>query len=66
MWRAVAETLRAGPLSLPWPNLASFDPVAAALCVAAALLLFRLQFGVIRTLVACAALGVGAGLLGFA
>ena len=58
------ETLRLGPLSLPWPNLASFDPVAATLCVAAAILLFRLKFGVIRTLLACAALGVGAGLAG--
>jgi chromate transporter len=63
VFRAV-DTLRLGPLALPWPDLTSFDPVAAALCVVAALLLFRLKLGVIKTLLACAALGIGAGLLG--
>ena len=58
------DTLEAGPLRLPWPNLSSFDPVAALLCVLAALMLFRFKFGIIRTLVACAALGAVAGLTG--
>jgi len=50
-------TLHAGPLALPWPSLASFDPAAAALALAAALMLFRLRLGVPVTLALCAALG---------
>ena len=58
------DTLRLGPLSLPWPDAASFDPTAAVLCIVAALLLFRLRFGIIRVLLICAILGIVAGLAG--
>ncbi|MEM9248340.1 MAG: chromate efflux transporter [Pseudomonadota bacterium] len=35
-------TLRTGPIAMPWPALASFDPIAALLCViATGLLLWR-------------------------
>ncbi len=51
-------TLRAGPLALPWPEFSSFDPVAAGLCVVAAVLLLRLRIGMIPTLAICGALGL--------
>lgn len=52
------RTLRSGPLVLPSPDLASFDPLAAGLCVVAALLLLRLKLGIISTLAICGALGL--------
>ena len=58
------DMLRLGPLSVPWPDVNSFDPTALVLCLVAALLLIGMKQGIIRTLLACAALGIGAGLLG--
>jgi chromate transporter len=63
MFRSVG-TVEAGPLRLPWPHLPSFDPVATALCVLAAVMLFRFRLGIVRTLIACALLGAAAGLAG--
>lgn len=51
-------TVRAGPLSLTLPNPASIDLPAALLTAIAALLLFKLRFGVPATLAACAVLGL--------
>ena len=45
-------------LSLELPVLRSLDPVAALLSLAALIAVFRLRFGVIRVLLACAAAGL--------
>ncbi len=54
------ETVSAGPLHLLWPDWASIDPVALALTLLAALMLFRFKFGTFATLGVCAALGFAA------
>ena len=61
-----AETSRAtwGPVSVQVPDLASLQPVALGIGVVAAYLLFRARWSVLRTLGACAALGLLAGLAG--
>jgi chromate transporter len=53
-----------GPLTLDVPVLTSVDPVAVAIAVVAAVLLFRLNWPVLRTLGVCALLGVVASLVG--
>jgi chromate transporter len=50
--------LRAGPVSVDLPVLASVDLAALALAAVAAVCLFRLKLGVLRTLGLTAALGV--------
>lgn len=55
---AKVGTFEAGLLSLPRPELRSFDPVAAALSLVAALMLLVWHQGVPRTLGLCAALGL--------
>ena len=47
-----------GPLTLDLPRLATLDPRAAILALLAALCLFRLRLGVVRTLGICAAAGL--------
>jgi chromate transporter len=54
------QTVLAGPLHLLWPDWASIDPVALALTLLAALMLFRLKLGTFKTLGVCAVLGLGA------
>lgn len=60
-------TVAAGPVRLKWPELSSFDPLAAALAAAATVALLRLRLGVPATLALAAAgglalrLGAGAG-----
>ena len=53
-----------GPLRLELPDLTTLRPLALAVTVVAAVLLFRLKWSVLRTLGACAVLGLGAGLAG--
>jgi chromate transporter len=52
-----------GPLDLELPELASIRPGPVAIGVVAAVLVFRLRWSVLRTLAACAALGLVGGLL---
>ena len=52
-----------GPLSVDLPLLGSVEPVAVGIALVAAVLLFRLQWSVLRTLAVCAALGLAAGLV---
>jgi chromate transporter len=61
---ARTSTLDAGPVHLELPQLASLRPVAVAIAVLAAVLLFRQRWSVLRTLGACAGLGLVAGLAG--
>jgi chromate transporter len=55
---------RAGAHALPWghvitlPQWASFDPVAAAIALAAGLALIRFRANVLVVIAACAAAGV--------
>jgi chromate transporter len=53
-----------GPLQVAVPDLASLRPVAVVIAVVAAVLLFRLNWPVLRTLGVCALLGIIAALLG--
>jgi chromate transporter len=55
-------TAGALPLQVPVPG--SLRPVSLGIAVAAAVLLFRLRWSVLRTLGVCAVLGLVAGLLG--
>jgi chromate transporter len=54
--------ITSGPLDLDLPVLATLRPVAVAL--AAAAMVFYLRWSILRTLGACTALGIVAGLLG--
>ncbi len=56
--------VRAFPLSFDAPRLASVDPWALALSVAAAVAIFRFKIGMIPTLAGCCAAGVALYLLG--
>ncbi len=56
--------VRTAPFSFDAPNLASVDPWALALSVAAAIAIFRFNVGMITTLAACCAAGVVLHLLG--
>jgi len=53
-----------GPVALELPDVATLRPVAVAIAVLAAVLLFRLRWSVLRTLGVCALLGLAAGLAG--
>jgi chromate transporter len=53
-----------GPVRLEVPDLATIRPVPLALTFAAAVMVFRLRWSVLRTLGACAALGIGAAVVG--
>ena len=53
-----------GPVSLDVPDPASVRPVALIITLAAALMIFRLRWSVLRTLGVCALLGVAAGVAG--
>jgi chromate transporter len=61
-----AETRRAawGPASVTLPEVGSLRPVALAVAAAAFVMLFRLRWSVLRTLGACAALGLAAAMVG--
>ena len=49
---------RWGPLQLDLPELASLRPVAAVITAAALVMIFKLRWSMLRTLGACAALGL--------
>ena len=51
-------------LHLDVPDLGTLRPLALVVAAVAALLLFRLQWSVLRTLGVCAVLGLAAGLAG--
>ena len=53
-----------GPLSIEVPQPGTLDPVALVIALVAAVLLFRLRWSVLRTLGACALLGLAAAALG--
>lgn len=50
-------TLKAGPVSMAWPDPSSIDVWALLLTVAAAFMLFRLGLGIVYTLLVCAVAG---------
>ena len=58
------STITSGPLDLEVPILATVDPTAVTIGLAAAVMIFRLRWSVPRTLAVCAAIGLAAGLLG--
>ena len=60
---ASTTVLTWGPASPEIPDLGALRPVALGIALAAAFMLFRLKWPVLRTLGVCAALGVGAGLV---
>ncbi|GJD74990.1 chromate efflux transporter [Methylobacterium goesingense] len=63
---AETRTVSAGPLRFDWPVPASLNPWALVLALAALAALFRFRLGVIPTLAACAAAGMGLRALGWA
>ena len=60
---ARVSTLEAGPLRVQWPDLASVDWRAAVIALVALVLIFRLKWGIIATLIATATLGLILGTL---
>lgn len=54
----------AGPLRVELPDLGTIRPVAVVIALVAAILLFKVKWSVLRTLGACAALGLVLGLAG--
>ena len=56
-------TWQTGPVDLELPELDSLRPVALVIGLAAAVMIFRLGWPVLRTLGVCALLGLAAGLL---
>jgi len=52
-----------GPVDLQVPHLDSLKPLSLAVAAFAALLLFRAKWSVLRTLGACALVGLGAGII---
>jgi chromate transporter len=52
-----------GPFHLDLPNLASLQPLALGIGAAAMVMIFKLKWSVLRTLGACAALGLLTGLV---
>ena len=52
-----------GPLDLELPELPTLRPVSLVIAIAAAVMIFRLRWSVLRTLGVCAALGLVAALL---
>ena len=57
------STVTWGPVQLQLPDPDSLKPLALAVAVFAAILLFRARWSVLRTLGACALVGLGAGLV---
>jgi chromate transporter len=57
LFREMSEA-RVGPVSVDLPNPASLDPLALALSVIAAIMLFRLRIGIVPVLAASAGLGL--------
>jgi chromate transporter len=55
---AQVETIKAGPITMSAPVLASFQPVLAALGVLAAVLLFGLRLGIVTTMALTALAGL--------
>jgi chromate transporter len=53
-----------GPLSFELPDLTTLRPVPLVIALVAAVLIFRIQWSVLRTLGVCAVLGLAAGLAG--
>jgi chromate transporter len=54
----VVGEVRAGPVRMPWPDLATLDPGALAITVGAFICLFLLRWGMFRTLGGAAVAGV--------
>jgi chromate transporter len=52
-----------GPLDLALPDLATLRPTSIPIAIAACVMVFRLRWSVLRTLGACAALGLAETLL---
>ncbi len=52
-----------GPLDVELPVLGTLRPISLVIAVAAGIMIFRLRWSVLRTLGACAALGLAAGLV---
>ncbi|MCA0926939.1 chromate efflux transporter [Ruegeria profundi] len=48
-----------GPLSVPWPDIASINPTALILTILAALLIFKFKFGMVSALAIMTGIGVG-------
>lgn len=61
---ADATMLHWGPLHLLVPELGSFRPLALVIGVLAGVMIYRLNWSVLRTLGVCALLGLTAGLVG--
>jgi len=61
---ADAAMLHWGPLHLLVPELGSFRPLALVIGVLAGVMIYRLNWSVLRTLGVCALLGLTAGLVG--
>jgi chromate transporter len=57
------NTVTWGPIQLQLPDLGSLKPLSLAVGAFAALLLFRARWSVLRTVGACALVGLGAGLV---
>lgn len=57
-------TLNRTAMPVQVPDVATLRPVAFGIEVVAAVLLFKVQWSVLRTLGVCAALGLAAGLAG--
>jgi chromate transporter len=55
---AQVDHLRFGVVSIPWPRLATLRPDTLGLSVLAAVLLFRLHLGVVKTVGALAVAGL--------
>jgi chromate transporter len=62
---AATHPVRLGPVRLELPDPGSLRPLALAITLAAAVMVFRLGWSVPRTLGACALAGVAAALAGF-
>jgi chromate transporter len=60
---AQSRAVEAGPLHLDVPVLTSLQPVALAIGAIAMVLIFKLRWSVLRTLGACALLGLAGGLV---
>jgi len=65
LWSEV-HVLSWGPVHLPLPELSTLRPVSLGIALVAAVLVFRLQWSVLRVLAVCAALGLVATLAGAA
>ena len=65
LWSEV-HVLSWGPLHLPLPDLSTLRPLSVGIALVAAVLVFRLQWSVLRVLAVCAALGLVATLAGAA